>query len=117
MTDTKHTPGPWKWEWSDPPSDGSFEAHGLISEADGLNYGTRQVLTVCDGTIYSSVSSDSAYLDVSAANARLIAAAPDLLEFAVMFLGWREYSSHGEFPFDRLAETARAAIAKAEQGQ
>jgi hypothetical protein len=44
---------------------------------------------------------------------RLRAVNAALLDFPVMFLGWREYSSHGEFPFDRLYEAARAAIAAA----
>jgi len=79
---TKYTPGPWKWDWTEPPADGTFETHRLISEADGLNYGTSIVIEVCDGTVYSEYSSDCAYLEVSAANARLIAAAPDLLEAA-----------------------------------
>jgi hypothetical protein len=92
MTDTKHTPGPWCVD------DDGF----TIKSLNGI--ARHPEIAEVFGSDWQE-------------NARLIAAAPDLLEFAVMFLGWREYSSNGEFPFDRLAETARAAIAKAEQSQ
>jgi|GEM_PF-1209015 len=48
---------------------------------------------------------------------RLRAQNAALVDFATMFLGWREYSSHGEFPFIWLAEAARAALAQAESDQ
>lgn len=39
----------------------------------------------------------------------------ELLEFAKTFVGWREYSEHGEFPFEQLEDEALRAIANAEK--
>jgi hypothetical protein len=104
MTDTKHTPGPWK----------VYRAQNGLIIGIGVDRPNDEDHAVGVTDPGFGLWGDGGERD---ANARLIAAAPDLLEFAVMFLGWREYSSNGEFPFDRLAETARAAIAKAEQSQ
>lgn len=109
----KFTPGPWKWEWHEPTQSGPFETHGLISEAEGLNYGTRQILTVCDGMVYSSHSADSAYLDLSADNAFLIAAAPDLYDALKNTLAALEYCGlHPEDPLAAKVETTKRAAAK-----
>lgn len=61
------TPGPWEWDY-----------RCLVSRAPGLNYGTRYVIEVEEGTVYSEYSADSASLHVTPANAALIAAAPDM---------------------------------------
>ena len=63
----QHTPGPWKWKWYSSPG----EAQRLVS-LDG-----EDILSAVDGQVYDDYDSDSAHIDVSEANARLIAAAPD----------------------------------------
>ena len=60
-----HTPTPWEWEWDGKPC--GDEHYGLLKGQDGV-----PVLEVDDQTDERIV--------VTAANARLIAAAPDLLE-------------------------------------
>ena len=67
-----HTPGPWKLSGHEYPS----AARGItVYCAQGVNIGT-----VCT-TPYSGKGARAAdYARVAAANARLIAAAPDLLE-------------------------------------
>lgn len=48
------------------------------------------------------------------ANAKLIAAAPEMLEALVSILGWREMrEAENSFPVERVEEIAREAIAKA----
>ena len=82
---SKHTPGPWQY---------AFEG------------GTVAFITEADGTTVAKLSTTentTAHKNL-AANARLIAAAPDLLEFA------EEVRRTGD---TRLASMAIAAIAKA----
>lgn len=67
MADEEFTPGPWQWE-----------GNSLVSNAPGLNYGSRYVIEVHDGTIYSEYSADGASLDCAIENARLIQEAPTL---------------------------------------
>jgi hypothetical protein len=50
------------------------------------------------------------------ANARLIAAAPDLLAACKAIVNARDVDLIGEAPWDTLFQQARAAIAKAEGG-
>jgi hypothetical protein len=80
---TQHTPGPWKTN-GDP----------YVSTADG-----RRSIAFCD-------SHQQAHED--RANARLIAAAPDLLDALLRVL--RDVASDG---LDGWEDQARAAIAKA----
>lgn len=77
---TKHTPGPWK--------------------AEGQRVSAPGILSVC----LCNANGQDPF-----ANARLIAAAPDLLAFAQAYLdAWPAAGSE-----DMLAVQARAAIAKA----
>jgi hypothetical protein len=82
----KHTPGPWH---VDP----------------------RAAARVCAGLdTVASCGNDSGLRDAWEANARLIAAAPDLLRVAHLLVSWldEEEGAH------KLCDAARAAIAKAE---
>lgn len=60
MSEKKHTPGPWKWD-----------GHNTISTADG------EQLTIVGASLQMGGDNREAK-----ANARLIAAAPDLLAYA-----------------------------------
>lgn len=102
-TEQKHTPGPWR------VGDGSFvignhPAPGITGSDDVHHYGGH---LICES--------------VSQANARLIAAAPDLLEALKDILsGWRyirQDAAHQSIygvGWDRAQQAAEAAIAKAE---
>jgi hypothetical protein len=99
MADTavKHTPGPWEFYPASkmhPP--GSDHNYGRIVWACG-----RGEVAQTPG-LYNDAEDD--------ANARLIAAAPDLLEALCNVLS---YVPHGDMPVT-IYDNARAAIAKAE---
>lgn len=86
-----HTPGPWTWKIE------GFAGYKLIAE---------------DGTkVADDGSADGEYggwmNDPNEPNARLIAAAPELLEALVDLLGWQTLAPHS------VVVEARAAIAKA----
>jgi hypothetical protein len=84
-----HTPGPWK----EADSDGVLTVYGY--PYNGI---------VCDVRNYYE------------ANARLIAAAPDLLEALKAFVTWTESGAPGMKPPPltcKVVDAARAAIAKA----
>ena len=86
-----HTPGPWTWKIE------GFDGYKLIAK---------------DGTkVADDGSADGEYggwmNDPNEPNARLIAAAPELLETLVDLLGWQTLA-----PDDVVAQ-AHAAIAKA----
>ena len=97
---TKHTPGPWS-----------------VSERVTILAGNKQVARAL-GAIQpdSRVSHEAAD-----ANARLIAAAPELLVIAERFVRWHDgFATNEASAFEKtqqhmaLMEEARAAIAKAE---
>lgn len=87
----KHTPGPWR-------QGGGYD--GIIG-----------ILAPEDGDGASKVVCDVFERDEQQANAKLIAAAPDLLEALVALLAAKDLGAH-EFNAIDLAE---AAIAKATQ--
>ena len=96
---TTHTPGPWRV--------GNFTTHGV-----GIFTGDLQTMIADTGGYDKQDRSEVE------ANARLIAAAPDLLEAAQAFTRWLDTPA-GETPASRkmleaAAIHARAAIAKAE---
>lgn len=70
MTEIKHTPGPWEYV----PSNGNHGAY--VADMDGCS--------VCDCYVVSGGGSGRLFYDfqgeMSDANARLIAAAPEMLE-------------------------------------
>ena len=74
MTEHNFTPGPWRW---DGPL--RFGEHGmLLGMCD--KPGWHPVVEVQEGAVYSEYSSDPACVQVAEADARLIAAAPDLID-------------------------------------
>lgn len=85
--ETKHTPGPWM----------------VAGQGDG----NKQLPISADGKIIAAVRDQGSFSD-----ARLIAAAPDLLE-ALKTLVWQA-ENHNQTVFGMALEDARAAIAKAE---
>jgi len=112
MAGVKFTPGPWV------PTErhGYHEIIGPREQADW--YGDKGVWAVA----YCDTDRDD---DENIANARLIAASPDLAAAAAAVLAWwdtklaNELASHKDFPWAEDAEWAefqalRRAIAKAE---
>jgi hypothetical protein len=101
-TTTQHTPGPW-------------ESHGCaIYTEETWQEGKRAGGALVGSTFYdrSDPDSDAIPSDEQIANARLIAAAPEMLE-ALEALA--EYWQHGTpvHPGALVAREAQAAIAKA----
>jgi hypothetical protein len=103
MTEAKHTPGPWKFTGFSKPS--NFADHVAVVQGDGT------VLARIKG----GVTEDKATAE---ANARLIAAAPELLDLVQRVLLTEEprlksgQSNYAPSFHDEL----RAAIAKATGG-
>ncbi len=96
MQEFKGTPGPWRLEEED-SSDHGIDAVSAIDPKDGLQFEVCEVW---------GIDHDMSICEVSRSNARLIAAAPDLLE-ALMELVDKS-------PLDSsYLQNARAAIAKA----
>lgn len=96
--ETNHTPGPWAAN-----SDGSAIKAGKITVADCI----------------PDHPGDRAPREQFLPNARLVAAAPELLEVLNGFvLNWRHMNDdHFTGPRDKLLALAEAAIAKATRGQ
>lgn len=68
------TEGPYSWSLSGVaavPEGGS--AYGLHSAAPDVDWRQRDILEVCEGTVYSEYSADSSYIDITPANAELLA--------------------------------------------
>lgn len=106
MSESKHTPGPWKWYYD------ITDPYGLQG-ADG-----KSILRAVDGTVYSEYSSDPATIEISSPeDARLIAAAPELLEVLQSFVQQEvEYmtiNNLGDPEKQHNVKWARAVIAKA----
>jgi len=104
---TAHTPGPWSTE-----GQGGYERERTDgSPRRSLNVGTRDGSTVAEVCVPMGGSWDN---PTAAANARLIAAAPELLAALAMFLD-RIDRNNVPVPsyFAHAVDTARAAIAKA----
>lgn len=99
MSEHKHTPGPWVVLSF--YKDGS---HPFIQSTTDINH-PRYLI--------ASVQGNGMSITEQSANAKLIAAAPELLEALVQILGWRELRDGMEFPTERIEVIARAAIAKA----
>jgi len=120
-TATKHTPGPWDWAGQADTRD----PHRVFAVLGGTS---REIATVGD---YDSRCREG-WSERNAANARLIAAAPELLDSEREIAGAavdyakllqvenfdrNDIAVHRAYERLRLAiEAARAAIAKAEGG-
>jgi hypothetical protein len=100
---TKHTPGPW--ELSD-----HFTVYKLNEDRRRANIFWA---TVYAGNQHGTVKTERSEV---AANARLIAAAPDLLEALQAVREWAEGSAEN-YTGDHPVAKARAAIAKATEEQ
>ena len=91
---SKHTPGPWKVR-------NVREVFCGNKRICHVNAASREPLSIKDDW------------DVAAANARLIAAAPDLLEALLRTCAALESVSYSDPSIASAINTARAAIAKA----
>lgn len=101
MSESKHTPGPWK------AGDYQEESNGLLRDAGFFIAPEKRGYDIADVPYMASRSRDEV-----AANARLIAAAPELLDalkMAEVYLGW------GDCSLENVHNICRAAIAKAVQ--
>lgn len=94
MSTTKHTPGPWAVDYSGP-------ARIAIVDTSGSE------VALC-----SKQNDDG---DTDEANARLIAASPELFEACKVLLATGSFNKHGEHA-EQAARFARAAIDKATKG-
>ncbi len=99
-----HTPGPWEWL----TLFGSSELVAYIKGETFLNGQPRYKITADDG---SACGEYNAIIDPDSPDARLIAAAPDLLAALEEAVEWDGHDETGE-PAVWLSQ-ARAAIAKA----
>ena len=96
---SKHTPGPWPWQYTSDRKRIVIGA-GLVEGPNGYEV--------------AEVYSDDCPSEVAEANARLIAAAPDLLEAVRAFVE-RFDSGQGRRAYtDHVAGLMRSALAKAE---
>jgi hypothetical protein len=107
---SKYTPGPWEIRWG-----GNFTSIG----APGYN--ARVDVSRCGGIKYGQIGSvdfdyDNEKNDEQRANARLIAAAPDLLEAAKVLDAFtkEQHYDHCVCVYCRHMPALRAAILKAE---
>jgi hypothetical protein len=98
MSEVKHTPGPWSYSGDD---DGDFVVWGP---------GRDEFLANVDQESFGPVPPMKVAFDINQANARLIAAAPDLLEALVVALPWL---SEDEVPSLAAKQLVKAAIRKA----
>lgn len=101
MKTTNHTPGPWRFHLG----------RGASPRIHIQTSGGYQIVSTTE------VSRHAPEAIEQRANARLIAAAPDLL--AALELALKCADDHGadHFGFGEYADAARAAIAKAKEGQ
>ena len=103
----KHTPGPWEWQIHD-------QSMASLGSGDSPGYGTPLVLSV--GPCEACASRRTAWewgccQTPSLANARLIAAAPDLLEACEA--ADRMFSEPRKYNANTVRDLIRAAIARA----
>ncbi len=101
MSETKHTPGPWA---NDPDRGSAHGAAPVIVAASCWRGDRREVAKV----LYHAGSEDPEVL----ANARLIAAAPDLLAACVALCNQEDWGDLGASPGSPIGR-GRAAISKA----
>lgn len=108
----KHTPGPWRIE------EGTTLIWGACNPDDTSSYGMGYPITECRVTpISNSTWCKAPYADEGEANARLIAAAPDLLGALKEAMVALDGIAKGEGVFKPIEQTivlALAVIAKAE---
>lgn len=94
----KHTPGPWEFGHGYTPGASTFDLYGP---------GGREVIA---SAMYENMWLSAYDADTNAANARLIASAPDLLEALQSLVA---NLAEGDFISETRIDAARAAIARA----
>ena len=108
---SKHTPGPWEWD-SNPCN---YDPHNEAPWLWQAPWNARESAPILSGSIKCGNEAD----------ARLIAAAPDLLEALQKFVAWSEAERNHEGTsfwqrvemLRELDDAADAAIAKATGGR
>lgn len=96
MSEFKGTPGPWKYN-------ANTRQIGVVDTSDTQSYGMMLSVAYIDECDHSEYAS----------NARLIAAAPDLLEALQNLMTRVQYDKDAKHWFTDEQKAARAAIAKA----
>lgn len=116
-TEAKHTPGPWRVE------EGTTLIWGDCNPDDTTTYGMGYPIAECRMTPSASWAKGPKKYEEAEANARLIAAAPDLFEVATLFASSLEYlialdrkkgDDEGASMKGITLNVVRAALAKAE---
>ena len=102
---TKHTPGPWNIEDDYPAQSYGFSDQDILIQINGGD----GLIAWVDGTPVDNPE--------VGANARLIAAAPDLLAALEMLVAWHDYDYQKEdgdevITVEAFLEQARMALAK-----
>ena len=103
MSESKHTPGPWTICGMSSTAGGPV-THLVVNGSDGPALGEF-------GVFICAVSPVESLNERDEANARLIAAAPDLYEVVREYVAWCDANNVTAPPSQR----ARAALAKARQ--
>ena len=103
MSEAKHTPGPWAYR----EGRAEMRESSTVHKADDPEF-------ILGHVICESVNKAQRTEDV--ANARLIAAAPDLLAACRRLLQWHFLDVSGHLP-DSIVAAAEAAVAKATHGR
>jgi hypothetical protein len=104
MTEAKHTPGPWRIDATANIDCGHYRISGGIVGPNG------DPVVIAD----PSQSEYAPALDLNSADARLIAAAPDLLAVCREFIDALGPDGYHRVPGYPATQRMRAAIAKAE---
>jgi len=114
MSETKHTEGPWSPMWQNSRQKGGYHWEVPIQVGDGIKTHGN---TLCDVYMGGPAATNSTKETVEA-NARLIAASPDMLEaLKAVVVDYDECVRIGMIDMvveDNVISLVRAAISKAE---
>lgn len=102
----KHTPGPWEVDWEGDAPFGLEITGSDITKKDGNQY--KNIIAVVDSQDWSETENIT---PLCQANARLMAASPDLLDALTDLVGG--CGKEGDLHSEAAHAKARAAIAKA----